>query len=221
MNFIHDDSDFDDLLRIVAKDRGLSVALVEKDYWVTHTLWALHATGFQVWFSSARVTPFVHRDMTSFVHEALEARGQLGDYDDNRPKAVRCVHPLVTLLEKLDALQRRALHDEKEPASFVRHYEDAARIIEAESRLPMLPDYPSVHALASEMVAQKQIIEPPRPDAPALQLPPCKRTDDIRAAHEAIGRMFWGSRKTLDEALETIRAWLEHTGLGAASPDGL
>ncbi|MBZ4399233.1 nucleotidyl transferase AbiEii/AbiGii toxin family protein [Myxococcus sp. MISCRS1] len=328
MNFIHDDSDFDDLLRIVAKDRGLSVALVEKDYWVTHTLWALHATGFQVWFKggtslskgfdlirrfsedldlklepgtvslpevsswtkdgtkvtgqrkayfealptlvkipgtsatldlrstdtkrwrsgniqvsyparhlgdladvlrpfvlleigSARVTPFVHRDMTSFVHEALEARGQLGDYDDNRPKAVRCVHPLVTLLEKLDALQRKALHDEKEPASFVRHYEDAARIIEAESRLPTLPDYPSVHALASEMVAQKQIIEPPRPDAPALQLPPCKRTDDIRAAHEAIGRMFWGSRKTLDEALETIRAWLERTGLGAASPDGL
>jgi hypothetical protein len=45
--------------------------------------------------------------MTSFVHEHLDREGQLGDFDDNRPRAVRCVHPLVTLLEKLDALMRR------------------------------------------------------------------------------------------------------------------
>lgn len=46
---------------------------------------------------SARVTPFVARDMTSFVHEHLESLRQLGDFDDNCPRAVRCVHPLVTL----------------------------------------------------------------------------------------------------------------------------
>lgn len=50
MSFVHDDPDFPDLLRIVAERRGLGVALVEKDYWVTHTLWALHAQGFEVWF---------------------------------------------------------------------------------------------------------------------------------------------------------------------------
>ena len=43
MSFVHDDPDFDGLLQIVANNRGLGVALVEKDYWVTHTLWALHA----------------------------------------------------------------------------------------------------------------------------------------------------------------------------------
>jgi predicted nucleotidyltransferase component of viral defense system len=50
MSFVHDDADFDALLQIVAGKRAIGVALVEKDYWVTHTLWALHAQGFEVWF---------------------------------------------------------------------------------------------------------------------------------------------------------------------------
>lgn len=320
MSFVHEDQEFDALLRIVADKRQLSLALVEKDYWVTHTLWALHKSGFEVWFKggtslskgfslinrfsedldlkiepgtvalpivsswtkdgtkvtnerrayfealpslvqvpgtsatldlvttdtmrwrsgnvqvsyparhlgdladvlrpfvllevgNARVTPFVSRDMTSFVHEELEAQAQLDGYVDNRPRGVRCVHPLVTLLEKLDALQKRVLRDNTEPASFVRHFEDAARIIEAQPKLPTLPEYPDVHALASDMIAQKQIAPPPAPDAPTLMLLPGVRTDAIRKAYEAIGRMFWGPRQTLDEALATIRAWLERTPL--------
>lgn len=50
MSFVHDDPEFADLVRIVARDRGLSLGLVEKDYWVTHTLWALHDQGFEIWF---------------------------------------------------------------------------------------------------------------------------------------------------------------------------
>lgn len=50
MRFAHDDDDFDALLQIVAEERRLGVALVEKDYWVTHTLWALHAQGLEIWF---------------------------------------------------------------------------------------------------------------------------------------------------------------------------
>lgn len=50
MSFVHDDREFDALLQIVAAGAGLGVALVEKDYWVTHTLWALQARGFDVWF---------------------------------------------------------------------------------------------------------------------------------------------------------------------------
>lgn len=42
MTFIHEDPDFNDLLGIVAGWRRLPVALVEKDYWVIHVLWALH-----------------------------------------------------------------------------------------------------------------------------------------------------------------------------------
>ncbi len=212
MRFVHEDPEFPDLLRVVAGARGVGLALVGKDYWVTHALWALHEQGFDVWFKggtslakgfglierfsedldlkvepgrqvdmprvaswksggrqatarrrasaewlashldvagarvvldaeasadsgwrtahlhvlypalhaatlptgmrpyvllevgSARVVPFVVRDMTSFVHDHVAAAGPLPEYADNRPRAVHCVHPLVTLLEKLDAL---------------------------------------------------------------------------------------------------------------------
>ncbi len=49
----------------------------------------------------------------------------LSDYEENRPRFVRCVHPLMTLFEKLDAMARRYGHDEIEADSFVRHYEEA------------------------------------------------------------------------------------------------
>ncbi len=49
-NFVHNHADWADLLQVVAKQRNLGPALVEKDYWVTHTLWALHAAGLEVWF---------------------------------------------------------------------------------------------------------------------------------------------------------------------------
>ena len=50
MTFLHDDPGFEDLLQIVAAKRSLSTGLVEKDHWVTHTLWALHQLGLEVWF---------------------------------------------------------------------------------------------------------------------------------------------------------------------------
>ena len=50
MKFVHEDDEFQQLIAIVASDRRLSRGLVEKDYWVTHALWALHDAGFEVWF---------------------------------------------------------------------------------------------------------------------------------------------------------------------------
>lgn len=320
MSFVHEDPAFDDLLQIVATERRLSRGLVEKDYWVTHVLWALHDAGFDVWFKggtslskgfalierfsedldlkiepgrvtnlplvsdwkrdstkavatrkayfeklgevvsipgaetslvpdsadedwfgahlrvsypgkhlddlpdvmrpfvrlevgSARVTPAVQRDMSSFVHDRLSAQGQLSEFDDNRPKQVRCVHPLVTLLEKLDALGLRVPKEHVEPAKFVRHYEDAARIIAAQAALPRLTDYDSVDDLVAEMRAEKQIKPLPGLDHPAFALPPSERTNAIRAAYDAIGPMFWGKRRTLDECVEMIRNWLKASGL--------
>jgi hypothetical protein len=48
--FVHEDADFSRLLRIVADDVGIGPALIEKDYWVAHTLWALHRSALDVWF---------------------------------------------------------------------------------------------------------------------------------------------------------------------------
>lgn len=44
--FLHQRSDFVQLLAIVANDRGLDPLLVEKDYWIMHSLWGLQAQGF-------------------------------------------------------------------------------------------------------------------------------------------------------------------------------
>ena len=50
MSFIHESPDWGDLLRIVADRLDRDIGMVEKDYWVTHTLWAIHEQGFEVWF---------------------------------------------------------------------------------------------------------------------------------------------------------------------------
>ena len=62
----------------------------------------------------ARVEPHVERTLSSFVHDYLDAQGTLSEYEENRPQFVRCVHPLMTLFEKLDAMARRYERDEIE-----------------------------------------------------------------------------------------------------------
>ncbi|MCC6206566.1 MAG: nucleotidyl transferase AbiEii/AbiGii toxin family protein [Gammaproteobacteria bacterium] len=43
---LHERSDFSDLIRIVADERGLLPAIVEKDYWIMHSLYGLGLQGF-------------------------------------------------------------------------------------------------------------------------------------------------------------------------------
>jgi hypothetical protein len=309
--FVHDDPEFDQLLGVTARARGVSVAMVEKDYWVTHSLWALQNQGFEVWFKGgtslskgfglierfsedldlkvepgttglapvtnwksdkpaatqarrdyfvaisaelrvpgatlrlvdsdtkwraanlrvfypgqhlaslspllspfvllelgeARVTPFVLRPLRAFVHDTLEERGLVREYTDNRPD-VRCVHPLVTLLEKLDALQRRVARLEVPAPKFVRHFEDAARIVRNVDQLPALSGYSGVVELAGDMVAGKQLQSPPSSNHACLVPDDGERWAEIRAAHRAISPMFWGPRISIDEACAELRAWL-------------
>lgn len=208
MSFVHDDPDWGEILALVADTTDREISMVEKDYWVTHTLWALHEQGFdpwfeggtslskgfdlierfsedldlrldagrvsglvepvlpwedskknrrargiverQTWFDSlgaamsipgcsvtrnpegsddrvrsawfevrypalhgdslpptmksfvlleigrARVVPAVGRPISSWVHDHLVANDQLTGFVDNRPEAVRCIHPMVT-----------------------------------------------------------------------------------------------------------------------------
>ena len=316
MSFVHENAEeFADLVQIIVGETGLGRSIIEKDYWVTHTLWALSVSGLDVWFKggtslskgfglierfsedldlklepgsvsalpsvsnwksegkkataerreffeqlpnvlsvpgctieleqetidkawrgvnlrvlypglflselpstisgnirlevgSARVTPHVARALTSWVHEKLIAMQQLAEFDDNRPKSVRCVHPLVTLLEKLDALHRRFSNEKAAPAAFVRHYEDAARLIQSHSKLPPLEGYESVLALAEEMLAQRQIVGMPSANDPAFAPVESARWRGIRDAHATLEDMYWGSRITLEDATETIRTWI-------------
>lgn len=313
MSFVHEDPQFVQLLRIVARETGIAEALIEKDYWVTHTLWALHETGLDIWFKGgtslskgfgliqrfsedldlmihpgtetslpavrswtstnkgpvaqrqafydaladalvipsvrierdrsridkrargadylghypgvrldqiapamspfvrlevghARVVPHVEKMLSSFVHDYLDAHGMLGDYEDNRPRAVRCVHPLVTLFEKLDAMARRYVRDVIEADTFVRHYEDAAQIVRSANELPVIEM--AVAELAQDMVAKKDMRALPSPDEPALRLDDPDKRAAIERAYTKIAPMFWGHRIPLDEACSVIRSWL-------------
>ena len=68
----------------------------------------------------ARVAPFVKTDLSSFVHELLRDQGLLGSYLDNRPKGIRCLHPRITLVEKLAAITECLVRGDQ-PAAYVRH----------------------------------------------------------------------------------------------------
>jgi len=313
MSFIHDKPDFSTLITAVERETRIDAALVEKDYWITHALWALHETGLDLWFKGgtslskgfgiierfsedldlmvergrvaalpvvsswtslnkgpvaqrqafyralaeafvipavpvdrdatredkygrgadylgrypvvfvanlpgamspsvrfevgrARVVPFVERPVSSFVHDHLDHIGMLGEFMDNRPRAVRCVHPLVTLLEKLDALSRRYGRETIEADSFVRHYEDAARIVRALHRLP--PSEIPARTLADDMLAQKDVAALPSADDPSLVLDDPAKRDAVEQAYARIAPMFWGPRIPLDEACGTLRDWV-------------
>jgi hypothetical protein len=314
MSFVHDTPEFAALLDQVADHVNVAPALVEKDYWITHSMWALHETKLAIWFKGgtslskgfgiierfsedldlmierggvatlpevtnwastnmgptaqrrafydalpaalaipgvsveldaqrqdkyaraadyigrypgahatgmpsamspfvrfevgrARVVPFAVMPLTSFVHDHLARLGMSNEYVDNRPVAVRCVHPVVTLLEKLDALSRRYNRDVLEADAFVRHYEDAARIIGALDRLPAIET--SALALAEDMRADKGIAALPSADDPSLVLDDTEKRASVERAYAKIAPMFWGSRIPLEEAGATIRGWVD------------
>jgi hypothetical protein len=306
--FPHEDKDFADLIEAAAQPTGLPASLVEKDYWVSHTLWAIQQAGFELWFKggtslskgfqlierfsedldiklekaglpsvtswsseskgriaereaffrallgelpvlgeegtsldeeqidarwrstnyhvhypghfkadiggpnrsyvllevgSARVSPFVEKDLTSFAHALLRDQGKLQDYDDNQPRGVRCIHPLVTLLEKLEAISRRfeAGHD---PAAFARHYEDAARIIRG-----TLPDLEAGPAeLYKQMHDTRDLRRDIQAGDPAFLPSDGEHWAAVEKAHAEIGHMFWGDRVPIAEACEAIRDWI-------------
>lgn len=153
----------------------------------------------------ARVVPFVERDRSSWVHDWLEARGQLGDFTDNRPRAVRCVHPWVTCLEELEAIARRFEQGEAAPG-FVRHDDDATRIVAAWKDLP--PPELDLPALLAALATEDRKTMPP-PDHPAfLPRPEDPRWQEIAEAWARIGPMDWGPRVSLAEAGEAPRVFL-------------
>lgn len=116
----------------------------------------------------------------------------------------------MTLLEKLDAIQRRYGRADSDPATFVRHYEDAAKIIRQAKTLPPLErKYPSVLALASEMDDERELARMPASDNPGFLITG-ERAAEVKRAYDAIAPMFWGERIGLEEATDLIRRWIKY-----------
>lgn len=315
MTHPHHDDEFGDLVRIVAEHNGLSVGLVEKDYWVTHALWGIQETGFELWFKGgtslskgfglisrfsedldvridpgsvsglvlpdpwagrsrtairrriayfeslaehlvipdmtirmswideksglgamyegtypgsyvddvvsggmrpfvlieagrARVTPFIERDLSSFIHDYLREEGH-EEMLANLALGVRCIHPLVTLFDKLDAISRR-FERGAEPETYARHYEDAARIVLAFEDLPPLEGSPRELALA--MRADKDIRSIPSAENAALNASE-RQLGALEEACEQIKGVYWERRIPVSECCDIIQAWLRcHLG---------
>lgn len=98
------------------------------------------------------------RSISSWVHDHHDKLGQTHAFVDDRPGAVRCIHPMVTCLEKVDAIARR--FDRHRPAAdFVRHYEDIARILAARDELPACE--PGLGELLTRLEAEDRVVTPP------------------------------------------------------------
>ena len=313
MRFVHNDPNFGQIVATVGEKLDINPGQIEKDYWITHVLWALHAVGLEVWFKggtclskgyklierfsedldvklgtgtapglppspnwkgerdthiakraawfdalakglsidgcritvnqdmvderarsavfevhypgefiaglgpvispwvrleigSARMTPALYRPISSWIHDELDARAVWSRFDDNRPPPVHCVHPAVTLLEKLDAITRRWPRADLPGRAFVRHYEDAASIIAA---LPTLPAVPGgLEPLMTEMVAHRQLRGLVSANDPAFMLESGERTHELHVAWTELAPLYWGTRVPLGEAAARIRGWI-------------
>jgi len=47
LDFIHNDPEFKKILAIVASNKSIDITLIEKDYWIMHTLYSLHRQGIE------------------------------------------------------------------------------------------------------------------------------------------------------------------------------
>lgn len=309
--FVHDHPEFEALLSIVSERQGVATALVEKDYWVTHTLWALEEAGLQIYFKggtslskgfglierfsedldvkieapdlsrvrswtsegvratedrkaffqalgerlhvpgaevaelpelrdrswrnavfamhyssrvsgalpdgvrpfvqlevgSARVRPAEDHAISSWVHDHLakESSEVAAGLTDNRPAAIHCVRPEVTLLEKVEAISRHYPRDPCEPASFVRHYEDAARILASDAVAPKV----ELRRLLDEMRETRDIRDwPDWDDSSFNPAADPERWAGLEAAWTATGPIFWGERIGLRDCAREIRGLL-------------
>ncbi len=310
--FLHEVEGWAEYLTTVASEANTTPAFVEKDYWVTHTLWALHQSGLGVWFKGgtslskgfgiierfsedldlaldgggvgipqpirskknykqpaiderrawfeavaarvdvpgcelrpsptqdaraqsydievhypslhaatlpgamtpyvrleigwARVTPCVDRVLNSWAHRFAEKRDLLEGFRDTR-QTVRCLHPWVTCMEKLDALQRR-FTGQREPSSYVRHYEDIARILYVAGVLPPIGEgIDGVDALAARLRADDRLVLPSA-RSPAFTSATTEQWSALQQAWRDIAPMYWGERVTLEDACAAIRSFL-------------
>ena len=307
--FLHEDSEFEPLIRIVADKRRLSEGIVEKDYWVTHSLWSLKETGLAIYFKGGTslskgfgliqrfsedvdltidrgdrsdlpelgslrsdtvgatekrqaffealtliidipgttetkllsptdgrwisveyqvhypklfelpegVHPFVRlepglrswkppvvsRNLTSFLHEHVLDVGLLEQYLDNRPADMNCVHPFVTLMDKLESVVKRYAREDLVPEEFIRHYEDLAHLIASVDEFPPLTSEVRQEVIANCLRGRKI-----HPDDPAFVLDDADRRSELQAAYRDIASMFWGTRVPLEDCCERIAKWL-------------
>ncbi len=153
----------------------------------------------------ARVEPSIPRVIISYVHEFLDKHGM--SFPGSIPK-VKCIHPAVTLFEKIDAINRRLSSPNKVKAeTYIRHFEDCYAIIKVLSN----NEYPvDLHDLYSKMKATKDI-RFDRNEFPQIQ---SKIGEDVRfsleKAWENLEEMHFGQRHKIESCMRSISIFLHN-----------
>ncbi len=113
------------------------------------------SAGVLLELGNARVLPAQRRQLQSWACKRAKLQSGQPDFLDNTPEPILCVDPTVTLIEKIDAICRR-YPSTRSAADFVRHFEDAARIIEF--LVSQSEATPSPAELYQEMLGVQQLL---------------------------------------------------------------
>jgi hypothetical protein len=73
-DFLHNHPQFADLIRIVAEEKGIDPALVEKDYWIMHCLYGLQQLGFKFQFKGGTSLSKGHQIVSRFSEDSGRIR---------------------------------------------------------------------------------------------------------------------------------------------------
>lgn len=80
--FVHDDPEFATLVNLVGRERQIAPALVEKDYWVTHTLWSLQQAGLDIAFKGGTSLSKAFHIIRRFS-EDVDVKTEIGKNPEN------------------------------------------------------------------------------------------------------------------------------------------
>jgi hypothetical protein len=121
---------------------------------------------------------------------------------------------MVTLLEKLEAISKR-FERGTDPADYVRHYEDASRIISSEAGLPALDG--GLPLLVREVLASKDLGRSLKAEDPAFSPVDGGAWPDIERARAARAALHWGApQRSLGVCCDLIRDWLRRNPVAHA-----
>ena len=163
------------------------------------------SAGVLLELGNARVLPAQRRQLQSWACEKAKLQSGQPNFLDNTPKPVLCVDPTVTLLEKIDAICRH-YPGTRSAADFVRHFEDAARIIAFLGRQSKATSSPK--GLYQEMLVARTI-RPFALDSPGVVLSDFVRNQELLQAWHAAASLHWGKRIEIEECAGQIRQFLK------------
>lgn len=155
----------------------------------------------------AKVTPNDVKDISSWAYDrAVQAELPIGD---NRAKGVLLYKPEYTLIEKLDAINKK-YRNEKPPREWVRHYYDVFMLLQ----LPRVQSFVGSEPYKDYMRERFQDEVETLSNLPAFRLDEADRVSLLKDAHEDEKGLYFGSQPSFDEIRQRLGEWIPKLQFG-------